>query len=106
MTGITRVSKESIFSDLNNLEVVTTTSNKYGMSFEKLMNGEQLFVPVDEQIVYDQLDNNENAIWSFLVESGYLKVLDYERYEDDDMITEPKYELTLTNYEVRLMFQI
>ena len=25
MTGITRVSKESIFSDLNNLEVVTTT---------------------------------------------------------------------------------
>lgn len=29
MTGITRVSKESIFSDLNNLEVVTTTSGKY-----------------------------------------------------------------------------
>ena len=29
MTGITRVSKESIFSDLNNLEVVTTTSEKY-----------------------------------------------------------------------------
>lgn len=33
MTGITRVSKESIFSDLNNLEVVTTTSDKYGTSF-------------------------------------------------------------------------
>ena len=29
MTGITRVSKESIFSDLNNLKVVTTTSNEY-----------------------------------------------------------------------------
>ena len=29
MTGITRVSKESIFSDLNNLEVVTATSEKY-----------------------------------------------------------------------------
>ncbi len=29
MTGITRVSKESVFSDLNNLEAVTTTSNKY-----------------------------------------------------------------------------
>ena len=29
MTGITRVSKESVFSDLNNLEVVTTTSDKY-----------------------------------------------------------------------------
>ena len=33
MTGITRVSKESVFSDLNNLEVVTTTSNKYAASF-------------------------------------------------------------------------
>lgn len=29
MTGITRVSKESIFWDLNNLEVVMTTSVKY-----------------------------------------------------------------------------
>ena len=33
MTGITRVSKESIFSDLNNLKVVTTTSDKYATSF-------------------------------------------------------------------------
>ena len=33
MTGITRVSKESIFSDLNNLEVITTTSDKYATSF-------------------------------------------------------------------------
>ena len=33
MTGITRVSKESIFSDLNNLEVVTTTSEKYSDVF-------------------------------------------------------------------------
>ena len=33
MTGITRVSKESIFSDLNNIEVVTTTSEKYEDAF-------------------------------------------------------------------------
>ena len=33
MTGITRVSKESIFSDLNNLQVITTTSGKYETSF-------------------------------------------------------------------------
>ena len=33
MTGITRISKESIFSDLNNLEVVTTTSPKYDDCF-------------------------------------------------------------------------
>ena len=33
MTGITRISKESIFSDLNNLEVVTASSGKYGADF-------------------------------------------------------------------------
>ena len=33
MTGITRGSKESIFSDLNNLEVVTATSDKYTAVF-------------------------------------------------------------------------
>ena len=33
MTGITRVSKESVFSDLNNLMVVTTTSDAYANRF-------------------------------------------------------------------------
>lgn len=33
MTGITRISKESIFSDLNNLEVVTAVSDKYADTF-------------------------------------------------------------------------
>ena len=45
MTGITRISKESIFSDLNNLEVVTTTSNKYAAAFG-----------FTEEEVYDSLD--------------------------------------------------
>ncbi|MCM1144991.1 MAG: ATP-binding protein [Lachnoclostridium sp.] len=186
MTGITRVSKESIFSDLNNLKVVTTTSDEYGMAFgfteeevfdaldeygmgerkrdvknwydgflfgkwsdiynpwsilnfldtgklapywantssnslvgkliressrrvkenfECLMRGEHLFVPIDEQIVYNLLDSNENAIWSLLLASGYLKVLSHEEYDSDDLMTEPKYELALTNREVRIMFR-
>ncbi len=185
MTGITRVSRESIFSDLNNLEVVTMTTSKYGTafgftedevfaamdeygleekerikswydgfifgewkdiynpwsilnyldkkrvgmywantssnslvgkliresgrgvkeSFESLLAGGHLFVPIDEQIVYDQLDHNENAIWSFLVAGGYLKVVSYEEYETDPIIKEPRYELALTNYEVKLMFR-
>ena len=33
ITGVTRVSRESIFSDLNNLEVVTTSSKKYRTCF-------------------------------------------------------------------------
>ena len=47
LTGITRVSKESIFSDLNNLEVVTTTSEKYSSSFG-----------FTEEEVFHALENN------------------------------------------------
>ena len=186
MTGITRVSKESIFSDLNNLKVVTTTSNeyaaafgfteeevfkaldKYGLgkekekvkrwydgfilgkhkdiynpwsilnfldtgeygtywantssnslvgkliresdeeikkSFEELLKGEHLRCPIDEQIVYNQLDNDESAIWSLMLASGYLKVLDYEKGDEAEYGQEPMYELALTNYEVEQMFR-
>ena len=46
MTGITRVSKESIFSDLNNLDVVTTTSGKYATCFG--FTEEEVFQALDE----------------------------------------------------------
>jgi hypothetical protein len=46
MTGITRVSKESIFSDLNNLEVVTTTSDKYATAFG--FTEQEVFAALDE----------------------------------------------------------
>ena len=184
MTGITRVSKESIFSDLNNLEVVTVSSNKYATAFgfteeevfssleeyhleeekegvkqwydgfvfgtyrdiynpwsilnfldkrtygtywantssnslvnklvregnrkiktvfEDLLKGKSIQCEVDEQIVYNQLDVDKNAIWSLLLASGYLKVLSHERMElvgDREVL----YELALTNYEVKRMF--
>ena len=186
MTGITRVSKESIFSDLNNLKVVTTTSNEYATAFgfteeevfvgldecglgsqkekvkewydgfifgdhayiynpwsilnfldtgmlttywantssnslvgkliregnaeiktqfEELLQGKHLRVPVDEQIVYNQLDDNENAIWSLLLASGYLKVLSYDDLGALGYEEEACYELALTNGEVRMMFK-
>ncbi len=43
MTGITRVSKESIFSDLNNLEVVSTTAKKYEIAFGFTQNEVLIF---------------------------------------------------------------
>lgn len=185
MTGITRVSKESIFSDLNHLKVVTTTSDEYAASFgfteeevfaaleecglsaekeevkrwydgfifgkykdiynpwsilnfldtgkyaaywantssnslvgkllqegsknikegfEVLLRGESIRTPIDEQIVYSQLGNNDSAIWSLLLASGYLKVLSHEREELLEDWEDVQYELILTNYEVRRMF--
>ena len=186
MTGITRVSKESIFSDLNNLEVVTTTSDKYevafgfteeevfaaldeyGMSdrqvdvkrwydgftfgnrtdiynpwsvinylskgklraywantssnslvgkliqegtkdvklsFEKLFSGEHLYTEIDEQIVYNMLDEDEAAIWSLLLAGGYLKVIKVREHSETGFSsTALNCELAITNLEVRLMF--
>ena len=186
MTGITRVSKESIFSDLNNLQVVTTTSNAYATAFgfteeevfdaleecgysdkkeevkrwydgfifgeqkdiynpwsilnfldkgkidiywantssnslvgkliregdgetkelfEELLRGNVIKCSIDEQIVYNQLDDDVDAVWSLLVASGYLKILSYEALNEISEDEDPQYELTFTNMEVRRMFR-
>lgn len=60
---------------------------------------------MDEQIVYNQLNGNEEAIWSLLLASGYVKALSYENLDLLDFGEEQMYELTLTNYEVRRMFE-
>lgn len=187
MTGVTRVSKEPIFSDLNNLVVVTTTSDLYAtsfgftepevfqaledqgfsdsdkldvktwydgftfgavtdiynpwsvtnylnegkleawwantssnglvgtlirqgdpdvkMQFETLLDGGALTVPIDEQIVFDQLDDNPEAIWSLLVATGYLKVASIDRKMETGEGDDNLYALELTNLEVRRMFR-
>ena len=185
LTGITRVSKESIFSDLNNLEVVTATVSKYAdifgfteeevfqaldeyglpdkkeevrrwydgftfgeqtdiynpwsilnyldkktvdtywvntssnaligriiqqgskqikESFETLLTGGSIETEIDEQIVYDQLDLSESAVWSLLLASGYLKV---KRCMQTETSTAWKriYTLEITNFEVMLLFR-
>ena len=183
LTGITRVSKESIFSDLNNLAVVTTTSTQYMDSFgfteqevwavleeyglsgqkekvkqwydgftfgtrqdiynpwsiinylktkrfspywantssnslagkliregstkvktimEDLLEGKTLHTEIDEQIIFNQLDASESAIWSLLLASGYLRVENYAFLEEWGR---EEYDLVLTNKEVRVMFE-
>ena len=177
MTGITCISKESLFSDLNNIVVVTTTSKQYSDCFgftekevfdtldefninnkdvvkswydgfvfgetksiynpwsilgylnnrelgtywadtssnvlvselikasspavkenmEILLLGGSFPAVLDEQIVFSQLEEREEAIWSFLVAAGYLKVLP-EKAGDARL-------LALTNAEVRLMME-
>ena len=182
MTGITRVSKESIFSDLNNLNVVTTTSEQYATCFgftetevfqalddfglspeqqmvkqwydgfifgsqkdiynpwsitnflkhrklrpywastssnqlvsrlirtassrikeqmEELLQGNEIVVTFDEQLVFHQLDQNENTIWSLLMAAGYLKPEDLE-YRG--LLLQPWYHLKITNLETTAMF--
>lgn len=72
------------------------------ISMENLLKGGRLCKEVDEQVVFDQLDADENAIWSLFLASGYLKV---ENYEFKEETGEDLYELALTNKEVQIMFQ-
>ena len=185
MTGITRVSKESIFSDLNNLEIVTTLSTKYETSFgfteeevfnaldeqglpdeksdvkkwydgfifgkqkdiynpwsiinfldkkeyntywadsssnglinnlvkkgspcikmmmETLLKEETIDVLINEQIVFSELDYSEDAVWSLMLASGYLKVVAAEPLVGNRRKAR-KYTLALTNLEIRFMFE-
>lgn len=69
---------------------------------EDLLGGKNLQTQIDEQIVYNQLDDNENAIWSLLLASGYLKV---DSFRIDSRKGNPDYELSITNLEVRFMFE-
>ena len=55
MTGITRASKESIFSDLNNLAVVTTTSDRYSTAFG--FTQEEVFKSLDDMGLGERRDD-------------------------------------------------
>ena len=180
MTGITVVSSQSMFSDFNNVEEVTITSQKYATSFgfteeevfkaldenglgaekmkvkewyngftfgkykdiynpwsiihflnkgvydsywsntssnslankllqegnhgikqsmEQLLKGMPLKCSINKRIVYADLDNNEENIWSLLVASGYLKILNPNQNEEDNS------EIVITNFEVKIMFE-
>lgn len=66
------------------------------MQFEQLLLGRTIESRIDEEIVYSQLEQNESAVWSLLLAAGYLKVTG---------AMGRNYELSLTNYEVRQMFE-
>ncbi len=66
------------------------------MQFEQLLSGGTMESRIDEEIVFHQLARNENAVWSLLLAGGYLKIVE---------IHGNNYEMALTNYEVKQMFE-
>lgn len=70
LTGITRVSKESIFSDLNNLEVVTTTSEKYSGSFG--FTEEEVFHALEETGCLMKKKPSAAGMMDFPLENGKI----------------------------------
>lgn len=68
---------------------------------EDLLKGIPLVTGIDEQIVFEQLNKKRNAVWSLLLASGYLRVDRCEWQEEGYY----QYTLSLTNFEVKLMFE-
>ena len=72
------------------------------MTMEDLLNGGTLTAEIDEEIVFDQLYGNRDAIWSLLLASGYLRV-EGRHFDPETGIW--TYTLKLTNKEVAIMFR-
>lgn len=49
-------------------------------SMESLLQGKSITAQIDEQIVFHQLDGNVDVVWSLLLATGYLKVLDIREW--------------------------
>ena len=82
-------------------KLLQSASANMKIQLEQLLNGKQITVNFDEQIIFGQLEQDENAVWSLLVASGYLKV---EEIEYKGMTLEPWYHLAITNLETISMF--
>ena len=70
-----------------------------------LLEGGCVETEIEEQIVYDQLDKDDKAIWSLLVASGYLTVRQVETMQRGYEEWQQIYTLSLTNFEVKIMFR-
>lgn len=83
--------------------LMRTGSAQMKQTLERLLNGESFEAEIDEQIVFSQLDENENedAVWSLLLATGYLRI---EKVECEGELKKRRYTLRLTNMEVRSMF--
>lgn len=83
-------------------KLIREGSREVKLIMENLLNGGTLCTKLDEQIVFNQLNQSEEAIWSLLLASGYLKV---ETHTINAKTGEDEYVLKLTNKEVKLMFR-
>lgn len=81
--------------------LIRQSSSEIKERMEELLQGKEIVVNFDEQIVFEQLDQDENAIWSLMLASGYLKATDIE-YRG--VLREPWYHLMITNLETTAMF--
>ena len=70
---------------------------------ERLLAGEELRYPINENIIFSRVRRNRQNIWSFLTFSGYLRAEDPQRDLLTDSLT---YRLSIPNWEVREVYKV
>jgi len=69
--------------------------------FSRLLDGEGVERVLDENVVLDRLEESDDALWSLLVFSGYLRA---QRLPPVQPAWLPAYRLSIPNAEVRLLY--
>ncbi len=76
---------------------------------EDLLQNKSFEAEIDEKIVFDQLNGSADAVWSLLLATGYLKVLNVRTLDTDEEGVGAEgdvwYTLTITNLETKRMFR-
>ena len=74
--------------------------------FEALLHDETIQCRMDEQVIFNRLSDNDAAVLSLLLASGYIKSVWCEPMDGRDIVGGPLRMLRLTNNEVKLTFQM
>ena len=109
LTGCLRISKESIFTGMNNLEIISILNKNYDEYFgfteeeiEALIEGKTIEKPIHEDITCDEVYKTMDNLWKFMFFTGYFKKVS-ERMDDN---TQQHYaELMIPNKEVKYIFR-
>jgi len=81
-------------------DLLAKTSEDFKSQFELLLQEKTVEKSIDENIVFSDLQANEEVIWSLLLMSGYLKIVDHQM-TDWGIV----YKLGIPNQEVRDLYR-
>jgi len=80
--------------------LIEESNDRTKNAIEELINGTPVRSQIYEDITYGTIDVNSEYIWSFLLFTGYLKVINYETIGD-----ETYYEMVIPNTEVKSIYK-
>jgi len=82
-------------------KLIREGSSDIKKQFEALLKGESIETLIDEEIVFNLIDRNESGVFSMLLASGYLKIVE----ELGEIGMRKKCRIAVTNNEVMHMYE-